>query len=243
MSSMSLFKSSISSCSHWGSLVLGVGGAFLTGCIGPTGARFAPVVLPSSTLVPSGNASSVTKQTHQQKRNSLQTQLSGGIRNYNEVDGNSQKTWYPAGELSATYLRHLKNSNIDIGAVAYSDFVLSHGAGFSLRWKHRRGKRWVVAPGFSLGFAWGGLNLATAVRLAPKHWMFGELGAQVSGLGPEMTATIGMVHRIHPRFSLQYGINQRMIFSVHPSDYTRDNPSGTPLSMKPTLSVSPVVHF
>lgn len=215
----------------------------MTGCIGPTGARFAPVVLPSSTLVPDGNAGAVTKQSDQQKLNSLQTQVSAGVRNYNEIDSTSRKTWYPTGELSATYLRHLKNSNIDLGAVAYSDFVLSHGGGFSLRWKHRRGKRWVIAPGFSLGFAWGGLHLASALRLAPKHWMFGEIGAQVCGMGPEMTATIGMVHRINPRFSLQYGLNQRMIFSVHGSDYRRNNPSGSPLSMKPTLSISPVLHF
>lgn len=216
--------------------LIGIGGAMMTGCVGPTGARFAPVVLPSSTLVPD-------QQAPKPKLNSVQMQVSGGARNYNEVDGTDRKTWYPNGEASVTYLRHLRNSNIDIGAVAYSNFVLSHGAGFSLRWKHRKGKRWVVAPGFSVGWAWGGMNFATAFQLAAKHWVFGEIGAQFSGLGPEMTATIGMVHRISPRFSLQYGLNHRMAFSMHGSDYERNNPNGSPFAMMPTLSLSPVIHF
>lgn len=214
-----------------------------TGCVGPNGARFAPVMLPSSTLVPDGEGGAVKKQVQSEKLNSVQVQLSGGARNYNEVDGTSQDTWQPHGEASVTYLRQLENSNIDIGAVAYSNFVLSHGAGFSLRWKHRKGKRWVIAPGFSLGWAWGGMNFATALRLAPKHWVFADVGAQLSGLGPEMRASIGMVHRLSPRFSLQYGLNQRMAFSVHGSDYRSNNPSGSPLSMLPSLSVSPVIHF
>lgn len=214
-----------------------------TGCVGPNGARFAPVMLPSSTLVPAVNDGVVKARPPQQKRNTVQMQMSGGARNYNEVDGTDQETWYPNAEASVTYLRHLKNSNIDIGAVAYSDFVLSNGAGFSLRWKHRKGARWVVAPGFSLGWAWGGMNLATAFRIAPKHWVFADLGAQVSSLGPELTATIGMVHRISPRFSLQYGINQRTAFSVDASDYRRSNEGSSPFAMRSTLSLSPVIHF
>lgn len=199
-------------------------------------------MFPSSTLVPEGGAGSVQKQAASEKRNSVQMQLSGGAKNYNSVDGTSKDSWYPEGEASVRYIRHLQNSNIDLGVVGYSNFVLSHGAGFSLRWKHRAGK-WVFAPGFSLGWLWGGLNFATAVQLAPKHWMFGEIGAQASALGPEMTASIGVVHRFNPRFSLQYGLNHRMAFSVHASDYRRNNPSGSPLFLLPSLSVSPVIHF
>lgn len=245
MSGMSFIRNRILTASKLGGLasILGIGSVLMTGCVGPTGARFAPVVLPSATLVPNASPDGVKKTAPEPKNNSLQIQASGGVKNYNPVDGTAKKTWYPAAEASLTYLRHLENSNIDLGVVAYSNFVLSHGAGFALRWKHRRGKRWVIAPGFSLGFAWGGMNLATAVQLAPKHWAFGEIGAQVSGLGPEMTASIGMVHRFTPRFSLQYGINQRMAFSVHASDYVRNNPSGHALSMMPTFSMSPVIHF
>lgn len=223
--------------------LLAIYGLTASGCVAPNGARFAPVVLPSSTLVPDGKSNKVKKQASQPRRNSLQVQLAGGARNYNEIDGTGKQDWEPNGEASVTYLRHLRHSNIDIAAVAFSNFVLAHGGGMSMRWKLRRGDRWVIAPGFSLGWAWGGVNLASALRLAPKHWIFGEIGAQFSGLGPEMTTTIGMVHRINPRFSLQYGLNHRMAFSMHASDYERGAEHAKPLYMFPTLSLSPVIHF